>query len=58
VQWFDLDGKFLGEWKYGGQLYNVAFDATGDMYVSTHPKGVSLDEEFDVVKIRRPPGFE
>jgi len=51
VQWFDLDGKFLGEWRYGGQLYNVAFNGTGDMYVSTHPKGVSLDEEFDVVKV-------
>jgi DNA-binding beta-propeller fold protein YncE len=51
LQWFDLDGKFLGQWKFGGQLYNVAFNAAGEMYVSTHPKGVSLDEEFDVVNV-------
>ena len=51
LQWFDLDGKFLGQWKFGGQLYNVAFNAAGEMYVSTHPKGVSLDDEFSVVKV-------
>jgi hypothetical protein len=38
-------------WKFGGQLYNVAFGTTGEMYVSTHPKDVSLDEEFDFVKV-------
>ena len=51
LQWFDLDGTFLGQWKSGGQLYNVAFNAAGEMYVSTHPKDVSLDDEFDVVKV-------
>lgn len=51
LQWFDPQGKFLGEWKYGGQLYNVAFSQAGDLYVSTHPKGVSLDTEFNVVKL-------
>jgi 6-bladed beta-propeller len=24
LQWFDLDGKFLGQWKYGGQLYTAS----------------------------------
>jgi DNA-binding beta-propeller fold protein YncE len=51
LQWFSLDGKFLGQWKFGGQLYNVAFSEAGELYVSTHPKGVSLDSEFDVVKL-------
>jgi len=51
VQWFDLDGKFLGEWKFGGQLFNVAFGKRGDVYVSTHPKVPSLDDDFNVVKI-------
>jgi DNA-binding beta-propeller fold protein YncE len=51
LQWFDPQGKFLGQWKYGGQLYNVAFSQAGDLYVSTHPKGVSLDTEFNVVKV-------
>ncbi len=51
LQWFDLDGKFLGQWKYGGQLYNVAFNGRGEVYISTHPKGVPLDDEFDVVQV-------
>jgi len=51
LQWFDLDGKFCGEWRSGGQLYSVAFSAGGEVYVSTHPKGVPLDDEFNVLKI-------
>jgi len=51
LQRFDQQGKFLGEWKYGGQLYNVAFGPAGELFVSTHSKGVSLDTEFNVVKI-------
>ena len=51
VQWFDLDGHFLGEWSFGGQLFSVAFTLAGEMYVSTHPKDVSLEDEFDVVKV-------
>jgi DNA-binding beta-propeller fold protein YncE len=51
LQWFDQRGKFLGQWKYGGQFYAVAFGPTGEFYAATHPKGVPLDDEFTVVKI-------
>jgi len=51
LQWFDQRGKFLGEWKYGGQFWAVAFSRTGEFYAATHPKGVALDSEFNVVKI-------
>ena len=51
LQWFDQKGTPLGEWKFGGQLYNVTFTQSGELYVSTHPKGVSLDLEFNVVKL-------
>jgi len=51
LQRFDQQGKFLGEWKYGGQFYTVAFSPNGDLYAATHPKGVALDREFNVVKI-------
>jgi DNA-binding beta-propeller fold protein YncE len=51
LQWFDLDGKFLGQWKFGGQLYNLAFSEAGELYVSTHPKDVPLDSESNVVKL-------
>jgi DNA-binding beta-propeller fold protein YncE len=51
LQWFDPQGKFLGQWTFGGQLYTVAFSQTVELFVSTHPKGVSLDSEFNVIKI-------
>jgi DNA-binding beta-propeller fold protein YncE len=51
LQWFDMQGKFLGQRRYGGQFYNVTFDKDGQLWASVHPKGVSLDEEFHVVKI-------
>ncbi|MHB1204072.1 MAG: peptidyl-alpha-hydroxyglycine alpha-amidating lyase family protein [Rhodospirillaceae bacterium] len=50
IQWFDLSGKFLGQRHYGGQFYNVTFDAGGQLWASVHPKGVSLDDEFNVIK--------
>jgi DNA-binding beta-propeller fold protein YncE len=49
VQWFDVSGKLLGVRTYGGQFYNIVFDSKGEMWAAVHPKGVSLDEEFQVV---------
>jgi DNA-binding beta-propeller fold protein YncE len=51
LQKFDQTGKFLGEWKYGGQFYTVTFSQKGELFAATHPKGVPLDNEFNVVKI-------
>ena len=41
VQWFDQSGKYLGEKKFGGQLFSVAAAADG-VYVGTQPR----DAEF------------
>lgn len=41
LQWFDEDGKYVGERKFGGQLYSVAIGSTGDLYVGTRPRGVA-----------------
>ena len=56
LQWFDQKGKFLGQFEFGGQFYNVACGPNGELYGSIHPKGVSLDTEFNVVKIDRSTG--
>jgi hypothetical protein len=40
LQWFDKDGKYLGEKKFGGQVYSVAHSPSGDLYVGTHPRDV------------------
>jgi hypothetical protein len=51
LQWFDQKGKFLGQYNYGGQFYTVVFSRTGELYAATHSKNVSLDNEFNVVKV-------
>jgi len=42
VQWFDQTGKYLGEKKFGGQLFSVAAAPDGGVYVGTQPR----DAEF------------
>lgn len=55
VQWFDLDGKFLGQRTYGGQLYTVAFNTAGEMFVCSRRKGVS-DDVWSLIKVDRESG--
>ena len=45
LQWFDLEGKFLGEKHFGGQLYSVAISATGALYVGTQPRDVPFGKD-------------
>jgi hypothetical protein len=50
LQWFDKDGKYLGERKFGGQLYSVAISSTGDLYVGTQPKDVPFGTDAFIFK--------
>jgi len=38
LQWFDKNGRYLGEKKFGGQLYSVAHGPSGDLYVGAYPR--------------------
>jgi DNA-binding beta-propeller fold protein YncE len=40
LQWFDLEGQFLGAKHFGGQVFSVALGATGELYVGTQPRDV------------------
>ncbi len=50
LQWFTPDGKYLGEKKFGGQLFSVAVSATGDLYVGTQPRGVPFGTDANIMK--------
>jgi 6-bladed beta-propeller len=50
LQWFHLDGRYLGEKKFGGQLYSVAVSPTGDVYVGAYPRGVPFNTENYILK--------
>lgn len=42
AQWFDQGGKFLGEKKFGGQLFSIAAAPDGGVYVGTQPRDVEF----------------
>jgi DNA-binding beta-propeller fold protein YncE len=43
LQWFDLKGTYIGEKKFGGQLFSVAITAAGDVYVGVHGRRASSE---------------
>lgn len=43
VQWFDPDGRYLGEKHFGGQLFSVAVAPDGMIYVGVHDRGTVGD---------------
>jgi outer membrane protein assembly factor BamB len=48
VQWFDPDGKYLGEKHFGGQLFSAQVAANGMVYVGTHARGVDYPVDSNV----------
>lgn len=40
VQWFDSNGRYLGEKHFGGQLFSAQVAANGMVYVGTHARGI------------------
>src|SRR5882672_605767 len=51
LQWFDLEGKFLGEKHFGGRLYSVAISAMGALYVGTQPRGVPFGQDAAILQV-------
>ncbi|HEY7790499.1 MAG TPA: 6-bladed beta-propeller, partial [Vicinamibacterales bacterium] len=41
LQWFDSDGKFLGQKHFGGQVFSAQVAANGMVYVGTHARDTS-----------------
>ncbi|MBX7200078.1 MAG: 6-bladed beta-propeller [Rhodospirillaceae bacterium] len=50
VQWFDMDGKYLGEKHFGGQLFAVAISSAGDVYVDAQPRDVPFGTDSHIIK--------
>jgi DNA-binding beta-propeller fold protein YncE len=51
IQWFDLTGKFLGEHKFGIDVTSIGIGPSGEIYASTHPVGVPLEQDNVTVKV-------
>lgn len=51
VQWFTPEGKYLGEWKYGGRVFSLVFGHNNDLYLGVRPKAAPSTSEGWVVKV-------
>lgn len=50
VQWFDLEGKYLGQKHFGGQLFSAAVAPDGMIYVGAHAKGIGYETDSTIFK--------
>ena len=50
VQWFDMEGKYLGQKHFGGQLFSAAVAPDGMIYVGTHAKGIGYEKDSTIFK--------
>jgi DNA-binding beta-propeller fold protein YncE len=51
VQWFTPEGKYLGEWRYGGTVFSLVFGHNNDLYLGVRPKTAPTGAEGWVVKV-------
>ncbi len=53
LQWFDLEGKYLGQKHFGGQLFSTVVAPDGMVYVGTRargPNGTNVDADSVIFK--------
>jgi DNA-binding beta-propeller fold protein YncE len=51
IQWFAANGRYLGNWKYGGRLFSVAFGQQNDLYFTVRAKQAPGDAEGWLVRV-------
>lgn len=51
MQWFTPEGKYLGEWRYGGRVFSLAFSPMNELYLSVRSKDAPLGSEGWLVKV-------
>lgn len=56
IQKFDLDGRYLGEWKHLGKTFSLAIDKKGHLWIGTQPRNVPNGAEGWLVKVDRKSG--
>jgi hypothetical protein len=56
IQRFNLDGKFLGEWKHLGKTFSCAVAPDGNLWIGTHPRNVVNEAPGWVVNVDRETG--
>jgi glutamate synthase (NADPH/NADH) small chain len=51
IQWFAANGRYLGNWKYGGRLFSVVFGQQNDLYFTVRAKQAPSDAEGWLVRV-------
>ncbi len=56
LQWFDQDGRFLGQKAFGGKVFSVAIGPAGQLYVGLQPAGAPNGTDSVVLRVDRRSG--
>jgi DNA-binding beta-propeller fold protein YncE len=51
LQWFDQDGKPLGQRAFGGKVFSVAIGPSGELYVGLQPRDVAYGTDSVVFRV-------
>jgi len=56
IQWFTLEGKYVGEWNHLGKTFSITAAPDGNLWISTHPRNVVNEAPGWVVNVERATG--
>ncbi|MGH9721723.1 MAG: hypothetical protein ACRD8O_16065, partial [Bryobacteraceae bacterium] len=56
IQRFNLEGRFLGEWKHLGKTFSCSVAPDGNLWVGTHPRNVANEAPGWLVNVDRRSG--
>ena len=56
IQWFDLEGKYLGEWNHLGKTFSITAAPDGNLWIGTHPRNVVNEAPGWLVNVERKTG--
>jgi hypothetical protein len=56
IQWFNLEGKFQGEWNHLGKTFSITAAPDGNLWIGTHPRNVVNEAPGWLVHVERGSG--
>jgi DNA-binding beta-propeller fold protein YncE len=56
IQWFDLDGRYQGEWNHLGKTFSLTITRRGDLWIGTQPRNAPNGTQGWLVKVDRESG--
>ena len=56
IQWFNLEGKYSGEWNHLGKTFSITAAPDGNLWIGTHPRNAANEAPGWLVNVERKSG--